>query len=115
MQFLDDPRSGEGGWRLLSGNNRPLAMGRASSRSPGEELAAVRRLVADAEPRLRRDTDGGWRWELDVGDGPDIRCPGVFARRIDARRAFQRLTQAVMEARVTTAQVSAAFPREQSR
>jgi hypothetical protein len=106
MQFLEDPRGGMRIWRLLSGNNRPLAMGRGSVRSPLEELAAVRRLAREAEPSLRRDADGRWRWELENEDGPDVQCPGVFARRIDARRAFHRFTQAIEQAVVTTAQLS---------
>ncbi|MFB6719148.1 hypothetical protein ACFCV3_03265 [Kribbella sp. NPDC056345] len=102
MQFLEDPRGGERLWRLLSGNNRPLAMGRGGRESPQEELAAVRRLARDAEPALRRDPEGRWRWELVADNGPDVRCPGVFARRIDARRAFHRFTQAVELAEVTS-------------
>ncbi|NEA31338.1 hypothetical protein [Streptomyces sp. SID13031] len=103
MQFLENPRGGDRGWRLLSGNNRPLAMGRSTTMSPRDELLAVRRLVREAEPKLRRDAEGRWRWELNSAGGPDVRCPGVFARRIDARRAFHRLTQAVEEAEVTMA------------
>ena len=103
MQFLESPRGGDRGWRLLSGNNRPLAMGRSTTMSPRDELAAVRRLVREVEPKLRRDAEGRWRWELNSAGGPDVRCPGVFARRIDARRAFHRLTQAVEEAEVTVA------------
>jgi hypothetical protein len=106
MQFLEDPRGGERIWRLLSGNNRPLAIGRGGLRSPVEELAAVRRLAREAEPNLRRDPDGRWRWEITAGDGPDVQCPVVFARRIDARRAFHRFTQAIELAVVTTAQLS---------
>jgi hypothetical protein len=106
MQFLEDPRGGERLWRLLSGNNRPLAMGSGGRRSPRDELAAVRRLVREAEPTLRRDPDGRWRRELSAKGGPEVRCPGVFARRIDARRAFHRFTQAVEQAEVTSAQVS---------
>ncbi|TDO46309.1 hypothetical protein EV643_111162 [Kribbella sp. VKM Ac-2527] len=106
MQFLDDPRGGERLWRLLSGNNRPLAMGRGGSRAPRDELAAVRRLVREAEPKLRRDPDGKWRWEISANGGPDVQCPGVFARRVDARRAFHRFTQAVEQAEVTSAQLS---------
>src|SRR5215468_3885686 len=106
MQFLEDPRGGERLWRLLSGNNRPLAMGRGSVLSPREELAAVRLLVRGAEPTLRRDPDGRWRWELSTDDGPDVQCPSVFARRIDARRAFTRFTIAVEQAVVTTALLS---------
>jgi hypothetical protein len=103
MQFIDNPRGGDRGWRLLSGNNRPLALGRSTTMSPRDELAAVRRLVRESEPMLRRDAEGRWRWELGTADGPDVRCPGVFARRIDARRAFHRLRQAVEEAEVTMA------------
>ncbi|WP_460658588.1 hypothetical protein [Kribbella italica] len=101
MQFLNDPRGGASRWRLLSGNNRPLAMGRMGTRSPRDELAAVRRLVRDAEPTLRRDRDGSWRWELVADDGPEVRCPGAFARRIDARRSFRRFSEAVEQATVT--------------
>ncbi|HZX09252.1 MAG TPA: hypothetical protein VFF46_40315 [Kribbella sp.] len=103
MQFLEDPRGGERIWRLLSGNNRPLAMGRGDLRSPLDVLASVRRLAREAEPTLRRDADGRWRWEITTTDGPDVQCPVVFARRIDARRAFHRFTQAVEQAVVTTA------------
>jgi len=78
-------------------------MGRSTAMSPRDELAAVRRLVREAEPKLRRDAEGRWRWELAAASGPDVRCPGVFARRIDARRAFHRLTQAVEVAEVTMA------------
>lgn len=112
MQFLESPRGGDRGWRLLSGNNRPLAMGRSTTLTPGEQLAAVRRLAREAEPKLRRDPDGRWRWELVAKGGPDVRCPGVFARRIDARRAFHRFTQAVEEAEVTVAAIGL---REQGR
>jgi hypothetical protein len=103
MQFLVSPQGGGRGWRLLSGNNRPLAMGRSRSRTPREELAAVRKLLREAKPEMRRDADGRWRWEIVVRGGPEVRCPGVFARRIDARRAFHRLTEAVEEAEVTVA------------
>lgn len=103
MQFLDTPKGGGRDWRLLSGNNRPLAMGRSRSPSPGEELAVVRKLLREAKPELRRDADGRWRWEIAVRGGPEVRCPGVFARRIDARRAFHRLTEAIEEAEVTVA------------
>lgn len=106
MQFLDDPRGGERIWRLLSGNNRALAMGRGDLRPPLEELAAVRRLAREAEPILRRDHDGHWRWEIAANGGSDVHCPGVFARRIDARRAFHRFTQAIEQAEVTTVQLS---------
>ncbi|WP_427896336.1 hypothetical protein ACQHIV_20595 [Kribbella sp. GL6] len=105
MQFLEDPRGGDRIWRLLSGNNRPLAIGRGDLRSPLEVLAAVRRLAREAEPTLRRDPDGRWRWEI-TADGTDVQCPVVFARRIDARRAFHRFTQAVEHAVVTTAYLS---------
>jgi hypothetical protein len=103
MQFLDTPKGGGRDWRLLSGNNRPLAMGRSRSPSPREELAVVRKLLREAKPELRRDAEGRWRWEIAVRGGPEVRCPGVFARRIDARRAFHRLTEAVEEAEVTVA------------
>lgn len=115
MQFLDDPRGGQRRWRLLSGNNRPLAMGRSGPRPPREELAAVRRLVREAEPRLSRDSAGRWRWELSAAGGPEVRCPGVFARRIDAHRAFHRFTQAVEQAELTSAQLPVPIQRELGR
>jgi hypothetical protein len=114
MQFLESPQGGDRGWRLLSGNNRPLAIGRSGTRSPAEELAALQRLAGDTEPRLRRGADGLWRWELDTDDGPEVRCPGGFARKIDARRAFQRFSQAIYEARITSAQLSSNGHREQN-
>jgi hypothetical protein len=106
MQFLEDPRGGERIWRLLSGNNRPLAMGRVGLRAPADELAAVRRIARAAEPTMRRDADGRWRWEITTDGGTDVHCPVVFARRIDARRAFHRFTQAVEQAVITTAYLS---------
>lgn len=115
MQFLDNPRSGDRIWRLLSGNNRPLAMGRGDPRSPLEVLAAVRRLARAAEPTLRRDPDGRWRWEITTADDePDVQCPVVFARRIDARRAFHRFTQAVEQAVITTAYLSPVLIQRES-
>jgi hypothetical protein len=66
-------------------------------------------LVREAEPKLRRDSDGRWRWELSAQGSLDVRCPGVFARRIDARRAFHRFTEAVEEAEVTIAHVPPAL------
>ncbi|MBP2355700.1 hypothetical protein JOF29_006810 [Kribbella aluminosa] len=80
MQFLEDPRGGDRIWRLLSGNNRPLAMGRGDRRSPLDVLAAVRHLAREAEPTLRRAADGRWRWELTTDDG---RCRGTNPSRED--------------------------------
>jgi hypothetical protein len=97
LQFIDRLNGGPG-WRLLSGNNRALAVGPQVHRRPEDQLKAVRKLLRGADPVVRRGSDGGWRWELPADSAVEVRCPQSFARRIDARRAFQRLTEAVESA-----------------
>lgn len=97
LQFIDR-LNGRPGWRLLSGNNRALAVGPRVHGRPADQLAAVRDVVRDADPVVRRGADGGWRWEVATDSAVQVQCPQSFARRIDARRAFVRLAEVVESA-----------------
>jgi hypothetical protein len=101
LQFIDRLNGGPG-WRLLSGNNRALAIGPQMYGSPAAQLAAVRRVVRESPPVLRREANG-WKWELPPDVEPEVLCPQKFARRIDADRAFRRLLGALEAARANGA------------
>lgn len=57
------------GWRLLSGNNRVIGVGRSTFLTEAQCRAAVsvlQRDVTGASTRVRRVAGNRWMWELDL-------------------------------------------------
>jgi uncharacterized protein YegP (UPF0339 family) len=89
-------------WRLLSRNNRTVAIAPVDSGDRSECVERLQRMWATArtrKPQLVRENGGTWSWVLfDDGGSPVAQSAAVYPRRIDCANAvdrFLRITSAL--------------------
>ena len=86
------------GWRLLSGNNRVIGVGRSTFATEAQCRAAVavlQRDVATAAGRVRRVVGNRWMWELDL-DASGVAMSGhSFDRMIRCEQSLAIFRSAI--------------------
>ncbi|MBV9593889.1 MAG: hypothetical protein JO147_08880 [Actinobacteria bacterium] len=95
-------RSERVAWRLVAGNNRPIAR---SAISYDSVLAAVE-AARDLQERIEKfdrgvqfdSTTGVWRWQASDEGQPVADCVYSYARRFECERALRQFAEAVVTA-----------------
>ena len=93
------------GWRLLSGNNRVIGVGRSTFATEAQCRAAVAALQRDidtASGKVRRVAGNRWMWELDLGAAAAAMSGHSFDRMIRCEQSLEIFRTEIGSATVRT-------------
>ena len=102
------------GWRMLSGNNRVMGVGRSLFTTEAQcraALAGLQRDIGRASGRARRVAGNRWMWELDLDDAAVAMSGHSFDRMIRCEQSLAIFRDAIGTAAVRPELIDSAARR----